>query len=163
MDSLTTLRTLFAYSDDMNRRLLAAAEPLSAAQLDQPFDMGMNSLRGTLAHLLVAETVWLERQCGEGETKWPPYETTQSPAEMLAAFEKLWRRRDTFLASLTTRELERDQVYRDSKGSQFTATLHDMLTQGLVHSTHHRAQAVHMLKRVGGEFVEVDFMYWRRR
>ena len=163
MDSLFSIRPLLAYSDQMNRLLLDAAAPLSAEQLDRHFDLGMQSLRKTLAHILVAETVWLERWRGNGEVKWPPYETTQSPAAMLADFETLWPQRDVFLASLTPEKLGADQVYRDSKGSQFTATLHEMILQGIVHSTHHRAQAVHMLRRVGGPFVEMDFMYARRR
>lgn len=163
MDSLASIRSLLDYSDEMNRRLCNAATPLPPEKLDHPIDMGMGSLRKTLAHILVAETVWLARQQGESETKWPPYETTQTPAQMLAAFEELWPRRNAFVRMLDDAKLSAEQVYRDSKGSQFTATLHDMLLQGIVHSTHHRAQAVHMLKRVGGAFAEMDYMYWRRR
>ena len=163
MDPLLSIRPLLAYSDEMNRTLLDAAAPLTGEQLDRHFDMGMESLRKTLAHVLVAKTVWLERWRGNAEVKWPPYETTQSPADMLAEFETLWPRRDAFLASLTPAQLGAKLVYRDSKGSQFTATLHEMILQGIVHSTHHRAQAVHMLRRVGGPFVEMDFMYAQRR
>ena len=163
MDSLTSVCSLFTYSDEMSRRLLAAADPLTAEQLDRPIDMSMGSLRKTLAHILVGEQMWLDRQRGNGEAKWPPYETTQVPAQMLTDFESLWLKREAFLASLDAAKLAAEQPYRDSSGTPYVATLHEMILQGIVHSTHHRAQAVHMLKRVGGAFVEVDFMYSVRR
>jgi uncharacterized damage-inducible protein DinB len=163
MGHLASLRSLFSYSDEMNRRLLAAAEPLTAEQLDRPIDMSLGSLRKTLAHILVGEQMWLERQRGNAEAKWPPYETNKTPGQMLSEFEALRPKRDTFLATIDTTKLEADQPYRDSSGTPYVTTLHEMLLEGIIHSTHHRAQGVHMLKRVGGAFVEVDFMYSVRR
>ena len=163
MESLTSIRTLLAYGDAMNTKLFAAADALAPEQLDQPFDMGMGTLRKTLAHIFVGESVWLERWKGNAETKWPPYEIEQSPATMLAAFSPLHQSRDAFLATLTRERLNAGQAYRDSKGSVFRATLHEMILQAIVHSTHHRAQAVNMMRRAGNQMVEIDFMYWRRQ
>jgi uncharacterized damage-inducible protein DinB len=158
----TTLQTLFAYNDQMNHKLLDAARSLNDAQLDQPFDMGMGTLRKTLAHIYVGEMVWLERWRGNGECKWPGYETSDTPATLGPKFTETARARDAFLSTLTPVQIEARQAYRDSKGNRFTATLHEMLIQGIVHSAHHRAQAVNMIRRVGGPTVEVDFMYSRR-
>lgn len=163
MNALDSLVLQLAYSDEMNRRLFDAAGTLDAAKLDQPFDMGMGTLRKTVAHLYVGEKIWLERWKGNRDTPWPPYETTQPPAEILNACEAVWRDRDGFIAGLKDATLETRQVYRDSKGSLFQATLHEMILQGINHSTHHRAQAVNMIRRLGGPVVEVDFMYWRRQ
>lgn len=151
------------YSDEMNRRLLRSATQLDASALDQWFDMGMGTLRKTLAHIYAGEQVWLERWKGNRDFPWPPYETTQSPADLRTAFEATWVTRDAFLATVDDSQLSAEQVYRDSKGSLFRTTLFEMILQGVTHSTHHRAQAVNMIRRVGGEVVEVDFMYWRRR
>ena len=163
MDALSSIRALLAYSDEMTRRLLTAAEPLSDERLDRAFEMGMSTLRKTLAHILVGEQMWLERQRGNGEAKWPSYESRKRPAEMREEFDSLWPRRDAFLATLDAGKLAAEQPYRDSSGTAYAATLHDMLLESIVHSAHHRAQAVHMLKRVGGDFVELDYMYARRR
>lgn len=163
MNALDSLVLQLAYSDEMNRRILDASGALDAAKLDQPFDMGMGTLRKTVAHIYVGEKVWLERWKGHRDTPWPPYETTQTPAEILKACEAIWKDRDPFIAGLKDASLEARQVYRDSKGSLFQATLHEMILQGLTHSTHHRAQAVNMIRRLGGPIVEVDFMYWRRQ
>jgi uncharacterized damage-inducible protein DinB len=50
------------------------------------------------------------------------------------------------------------QEYRDSRGSKFRATLADMITQGLVHSIHHRAQATNAIRRLGRNAPEMDYM-----
>lgn len=154
---------LFEYSDFANAALLRASEPLTAVQLDTLFDMGMGTLRKTLKHILDGESVWLARWRGEIETPWPPYETTITVAALRDGFAATSAARDAFIASLTDADLARGQRYRDSKGSLFSATLGDMLIQGFVHSTHHRAQAVNMLRRLGAGLVELDYMVRARK
>ncbi len=162
MQTLKPIRSLLSYSDAMNEKILVAAVALSDAQLDQAFDMGMGTLRKTLAHIYVGEMVWLERWQGNTDCKWPPYETTLSPSEILDRCRALIGPRDVFVGSLDATRLAAVQVYRDSRGSLFRAMLLDMILQGITHSTHHRAQAVNMIRRAGGAVVEVDYMYAHR-
>jgi uncharacterized damage-inducible protein DinB len=81
-----------------------------------------------------------------------------SPEEVLKALELIWPERDAFLASLDPGRLDAEQPYRDSRGTLFRATLRRMLLQGIVHSIHHRAQAVNAIRRLGGAAPEVDFI-----
>ena len=48
--------------------------------------------------------------------------------------------------------------YLDSVAGYFNATLADMILQVLLHSIHHRAQAVNMLRQLGLGPPEVDYM-----
>jgi len=73
------------------------------------------------------------------------------------------RERDAFLAELSDAALQASVTYRDSKGSLFSASLGQMMVQMCVHSTHHRAQAVNMIRRAGGQTPEVDYMVWVRK
>lgn len=163
MNAIESLRLQLSYGDEMNRRIMTGANWLDSAKLDEAFDMGLGTLRKTLAHIYVGEKVWLERWKGHRDTPWPSYETALTSAEILSECEMVWGDRDRFLMRLDEARLDTQQTYRDSKGSLFRATLHEMMLQGINHSIHHRAQAVNMLRRVGGPIVEVDFMYWRRR
>ena len=52
------IELLFQYNDWANERILDTAEKMSHEQLTTPNDLGWGSLRGTLVHLLDAETVW---------------------------------------------------------------------------------------------------------
>lgn len=159
----STFATLFSYSDWSNRTLCARAGTLSDEQLDRTLDIGRGCLRRNLMHTLVGETVWLARWKETPSVPWPNEDQGLSPEAMLARFEAVWLERDAFLAGLTPYRLAREQMYRDSKGSLFVATLSNMILQGFLHSKHHQAQSVNMIRRVGGEPPEVDYMYRVRR
>lgn len=163
MIQLETIRTLLNYGDWANDRLLQTAGVLNDEQLDRPFDMGVGSLRKTLLHIYNGEYVWLQRWQGKTETKWPSEEEPVLISTLAERFRKNYADRDAFLAALMDADLARAVVYRDSKGSLFTAALGDMLMQGCVHSLHHRAQAVNMLRRVGADAPELDYMMRIRR
>lgn len=155
-----TLRRLFSYSDWANSAVLEAALPLPAEKLDQPLDIGPTpgSLRRILLHTLAGETVWLSRWKGNIENTWPN-ELLKTPVdEIQRALNGLVIDREMFFRGITTTGLDTAQTYRDSKGTLFKATLRDMLLQGLIHSAHHRAQAVNAIRRVDGKAPEVDFM-----
>lgn len=153
------IRAMAHYSDWANGQLIEAAERIDDAKLDEPIEMGMGSLRRTLIHLLSGESVWLARWKNETETPWPNETRPMKPATIREAFIATWQQREAFLASLSANDLPRVQTYRDSKGELFKASLSDMIIQGLVHSIHHRAQAVNMIRRLGGTAPDVDYMY----
>lgn len=158
MIELGTMYEFFAYSDWANGVILEAAAGLSDEQLDQPFDMSMGSLRRVLLHILNGEEVWLKRWQRETETPWPGEDAKTSASEMAERFQACWNARDAFLESLDDGDVGRSLTYRDSKGKLFTATLGEMILQMAIHSTHHRAQVVNMIRRVGGPGLEMDYM-----
>ena len=151
------------YSDWANGQLMAAATPLSDEQLDRPMEIGLGSLRAILKHIHNGESVWLARWQGRGQTPWPSYDERPDMATLAGRFRQTVADRDAFLKTLTAADFERSVTYRDSKGSLFTATLGDMILQGINHSVHHRAQAVNVLRRVGAGLVELDYMVFMRK
>lgn len=163
LDLLKTALSLLRYSDHMNEQILAAARELDDDQLDHTFDMSRGTLRKTLMHLLAGEDVWLARWRGKRETPWPDENEPATVETIRERFRRVFLERDAFLNALTEKELGQTLAYRDSKGSLFSATLADMLLQGILHSVHHRAQAVNMVRRLGGAALEMDYMTLVRR
>lgn len=151
------LQRLFRYNDWANTRLLDAADPLAGAQLDRPFEMGVGTLRRTLIHIYNGEHVWLQRW-QQLPARWPSESEPTPITELRARFAANAHERDAFLAALPADAADREQVYRDSKGSLFRAPLLDMILQAYNHSTHHRAQAANMMRRLGAAAVELDYM-----
>lgn len=148
----------FRYSDWANQQLLIAAAPLPPEALDRRFDMGVGSLRRTLLHIYNGEFVWLRRCQNRTETPWPSEDDAVAVSELKRRFAANSQERADFLNGLDTGELRVEQVYRDSRGSLYRATLFAMLIQGFLHSHHHRAQAANMLRSLGAGLVELDFM-----
>ena len=159
----TTIRELLHYGDHANDLVFRSALPLSDEALDRPFDMGRGSLRLTLMHIHVGEAVWLQRWRGRTETKWPDEAERAAVATIHERFAGVRRDRDAFLADLSDAALRNSVTYRDSKGSLYNASLGQMMVQLCVHSAHHRAQAVNMIRRAGGQAPEVDYMVWVRK
>jgi len=153
-----TIEAMCKYSDWANATLLDSANPLNATQLDKEFDIGRGSMRKSLNHILSGEHVWLQRCKGHAETKWPPEDERVSVADLRSRRKQTIEDRGAFIRSLKEADLEKRITYRDSLGSLFTATLREILIQMLFHSHHHRAQAVNIMRRLGLNAPEVDFM-----
>ena len=151
------------YGLAMNLSLLEASRTLSETQLDLPLDIGMGSVRRILRHVLAGEVTWLERWRGVGEAGWIEAHLPNDLPTLSSRFQQTGHEQIQFIDSLSPDRLAIEQVYRDSKGSLFRATLGQMVLQGLLHSHHHRAQWVNALRRAGGPVVEVDYMYSVRK
>lgn len=158
MIDLDTVRTMFRYSDWANERVLDSALGVAEKDLDRPMDVGPGSMRRTLLHVLAGEDVWLKRWMGQVETRWPDERERAGVGEIAGRLRAVWASREAFIGSLPPGATGRVQAYRDSKGGLFRASLGDMLVQGCVHSIHHRAQAVNILRRLGAAVPELDYM-----
>ncbi len=154
---------LLRYNDWANRAMLDAAERLADQALDQPFEMGMGTLRRTMIHIYNGEWVWLNRWQGRSETAWPDESEGASVATLRQRFAQVVRDRDAYLSSLGEADLAEFVTYRDSKGSRFQASRGDMLNQMFVHSTHHRAQAANMVRQLNAGLLELDYMMSLRK
>lgn len=161
--SIESFVPLFAYNDAENHQVFSAALTLSDAQLDDSIEMGFGSLRKTLEHIQIGETVWLARWQGLAETPWPASEKGVSVADLLMRLTATAKQRLEWLDGLSDAALDQRQTFRDSKGSLFEASLVDMLRQGVIHSIHHRAQAVNMIRPVSGNTLEMDYMVFVRK
>lgn len=156
---------MFAYSDQANRLVLESAAGLPEHLLDAPMDIGPapGSLRRILIHIANGEKVWFARQSGDVEHPWPAERVHTPLSEIAAELSAVAAARDRWLGSLADAQLLVVQPYRDSRGKLYRASLLDMLLQGLIHSVHHRAQAVNAIRRLGGVPPELDYMVHHRQ
>lgn len=146
------------YSDQALAEILTAADPLDDAALDQRFDIGLRTLRRTLIHIIGGESVWLARIAGAADTPWPDQRAPLSVDQLRTQARANAQQRDTRLAALVPDHLATRQTYRDSTGARFTATLAEMWSQFFIHSIHHRAQAVNILRQLGHPAADMDYM-----
>lgn len=164
---LPTIRVLLDHGDWSNDQLLVGADPLDQAALDRDMQIGPGTLRRTLLHIYNGEHIWLQRWIGGGLelTPWPSESESVAIPELRERFATMRGDRNAFLSRLAVEsiDLSRPQTYRDSRGSLYSTTLGDMLIQGVLHSRHHQAQAVNILRRLGAAWPELDYMYRVRR
>jgi uncharacterized damage-inducible protein DinB len=116
------------YGDWANRLVLDAARPLDDAALDRPFELGVGTLRKTLLHIRDAEQWWLE--------SWG-----HDPA-----------------AGLRELPTETSIAACSAPGETYSFRLGDVVIQLGGHGTHHRAQALNMLRHLGAPTPALDYV-----
>ncbi len=158
-----SIRSYFAYGDWANARLIDLASRLDDALLDRPFEMGIGSLRKTLLHIRDAEQNWVDNWT-RGST---PGFATLPVDTSIAALRDLWRetieRRFAFLEARTADDLAKPLIAQPAEGVQLSFRLGETMLQLGGHGTHHRAQALNMLRHLGSEAPGVDYTVWLRK
>jgi uncharacterized damage-inducible protein DinB len=154
------LRLYFDYGDWGMTRLFDEASKLSDADLDRDFGMGLGTLRKTLLHLYDAESWWRGNWRGE-KTVFPKLPAETSIADLRERWAMLADDRKSALASRDSESLMEPAEADFGAGPMVFRTGESMLQLG-VHGTHHRAQAINMLRRLGVATKPTDFVVFVR-
>ena len=161
---MNDLIELFDYQRWANRRILDAAAALPAEQFTLDLGSSFPSVQATLAHMLSAQWIWLERWNGRSPTAPPEGRDVTTPAGLAAAWAEVERDEEAFLAALTEEGLRGVVHYRTLKGDPFSGPLHQLMRHVINHSTYHRGQVVTMLRQLGASAPSTDLVvYYRER
>lgn len=154
------VRTLYAYNSWANHRALDASSALSAEQFTQNLRSSFPSLRDTLAHIMLAEWIWLERWQGRS----PAFPPSDFPD--LASIRTRWRTIEAglnaFVQKLSPADLDRVVEYKNTKGNAFSNPMRQMLQHLVNHGTYHRGQITTMLRQLGATPLTTDLMAFYR-
>ncbi|MCG3125547.1 MAG: hypothetical protein CHACPFDD_00371 [Phycisphaerae bacterium] len=158
-----TLRECFIHLDWARDKLLAIAATLTDSQLDQRFEMGPGTLRATLHHLWAAEHIWLERWKGVPRPPLRELEPGETVASLTQRFRDTAAQRAQYLASVGDAGERQRITYTNIRGETYTYPLGDLMLHVCNHGTHHRAQAVNMLRRLGAPLPKpgLDYIFMR--
>jgi uncharacterized damage-inducible protein DinB len=151
---------IYKYNRWANAAIFDAAAKLTPEQFTRDLQSSHCSVRDTLAHILAAEWIWLERWKGVSpKTLLDPadFPTVES---VRAALRKVEEERDDFVANLSDESLAESLTYTNTRGEQWTYTFGQMLQHVAHHSTYHRGQVTTMLRQLGAEPAPVDLLVW---
>ncbi len=158
MIPLSALCELFDYNYWARDRQIEACAALAPEQFLRPMGNSFSSLRDTLAHLVGAEWLWLERWRGRSPRAMLGAE--EFPA--LAAVEERWRVVERgvreYLAQLSEGALTRPFTYTNLKGEMWTYPLWRTLLHVVNHQTYHRGQITTLLRQLGAQPAAIDFL-----
>ena len=152
-----------AYDDWAFAQVCAAAAKLSAQQLDRRFEIGPGSVRLALAHMCQAEQWWLQNWTHDSPQPFPAFREDQSIAELHQQHSQTATERDRFLAGLRAADLARPVSASPRPGLTMTFPLSATMLQLCCHGTHHRAQVLNMLRRLGAEVPGLDYLAMLRQ
>jgi len=148
--------------------------PLTDGQYRTEHPIGLGSLARTLHHMMGAEWFYMRRVRGEtAPLSDPPLEhnpeITTEQALSFARLEPAWTKQaeETRAGLAAVADWTTPTVYtteHDGEPYAYEASAADIFSQLAIHEVHHRAQAMHMLRRLGVETGEIDYntLMWKR-
>ena len=161
------IRLLYDFNSWANRRVQEACAALSEEQFNQTIPSSFPSVRETVAHILGAEWVWLERWRGRSPVKadWDVYGadlTTQ------AAIRKRWAELEKqlldFVGGQDAAALAAVHQYSSLDGKSYSQPLWQQLQHLVNHGSYHRGQVTMMLRQLGVKPVGTDLIaFYRER
>ena len=152
-------RTLYAYNDWANRRIVDACRALDSTAFARASGGSFGSIKDTLAHIAWAEWLWLERWQHRS-----PRQSALPDASSLAAIERVMnevaRGQQSFVERVRDEDLSERISYVNIKGETWEYTLRQMLQHTVNHSTYHRGQIVTLLRQAGANGVSTDYLLY---
>lgn len=150
-------RNHLRYSGWASRRLLDAAQKLDSEQLHRDLGVANKSVHGTLAHVLMADRVWLNRIKGT---------VPANPMEQKEAVETEWPRVmdewETRSNAWTDKDLMEAIAYKDMKGNPYETPLWQIVMHVVNHATLHRGQVMAMFRQLGAAPPSTDLIFYYR-
>jgi uncharacterized damage-inducible protein DinB len=162
MISVETLRDLFDYNYWARDRQLKACAALTEEQFLRPMGNSFSSVRDTLAHMIFAEWVWLERWLGRSPTQADRQQVAPDKFPTLDSVRERWsgleRNMRSYLGNLEEHALSRPLTYTNWRGQVCSYQLGQTMFHVANHQTYHRGQVTTLLRQLGAEAPEVDYL-----
>ena len=160
MSQLTQFRLFSHYNHDMNRKLHAACDRLTRAEIEADRGAFFGSILGTLNHLLVGDLIWLHRFARHPARHYalnfvrdtgPPYRLDQT---LYRDFADLREHRSlvddhivAWCAQLRETDLALPLDYVDMSGEKHVKQTALLICHFFNHQTHHRGQLSTLLSQ----------------
>jgi uncharacterized damage-inducible protein DinB len=156
-------RTLYAYDAWANRRLLDACAALAPEQFTKDLGSSFRSVRDTLAHIMGAEWLWLERFQGR-TARLPSGDQFPDLSSLRTRWAEVERDLLAYVGGLSAADLERSFDYWDMKGNPHSSLLWQTLQHVANHSTYHRGQVTTLFRQLGAKPIGTDLIgFYRER
>lgn len=171
MDTCAQFRLFAKYNQWMNQKLYDCAATLSANELARPRGAFFGSILGTLNHIVVADTLWLQRFA-----RYAPHTGVLQPVLSLETppaldslvfndMDALTRHRhwldniiNEWAASLTQVDMQARLRYTNSKGVSSEKAYAGLILHLFNHQTHHRGQVTTLLSQAGLDVGSTDLL-----
>ncbi len=159
---IAEIRSLFAYNEWANARILSAMAELDAEQFTMPRGSSFSSIRDTVAHIVMSEWVWLRRWRGESPKAMPEWGALAEAAGLARTLGEVEADRGAFLAQLTDADLPKELAYKNLKGEEWRQPLVDQLVHVVNHSTYHRGQIATLARQAGFAAPPTDLIVFKQ-
>ena len=155
-------RSLIAYNEWANQKVLDAAAALSEEDFGRQVSGSHESVRMTLLHIVRVQTWWLSVLNGKPERPSLPEGYERMPLEEVRQwFVRSHGELRAYAEGLTEERLESEvSAFNPQDKKEYRWPSWQLLSHLVNHSSHHRAEAGLMLASLGHSPGDLDFIYF---
>jgi uncharacterized damage-inducible protein DinB len=153
---------LLRYTVWANHRIMRSAVTLPVEDFKRDLGGSHGGVRGTLAHTMWAELVWLERW--KGVPTPPRIDESQfgNVVELRDRWTVIEEHRQAWFEGLADDAAAGIIRYRTTEGVPYENPLWPLVQHLANHSTYHRGQVMRFLRHLGARPVATDMIVWDR-
>jgi uncharacterized damage-inducible protein DinB len=156
------LGRLLEYTVWANHRVMRVAATLATDDFKRDLGSSHGGVRGTLAHMMGAEWIWLERFKGVSPTRG----IDESEFPDIVALRDRWtlieEHRADWFRSLRPSECAAPVSFRTLAGVPYDTPLWQLLQHMANHASYHRGQVITLLRQLGARVASTDMLFWDR-
>jgi uncharacterized damage-inducible protein DinB len=156
----SAIRELLLYMLWADRRTLRSVRDVRREDLTRDAGVSFGSLLGTMAHMLVAQKLWLSRFSGTPLERLPAVGDYPDLPSWILGWEETAAGIEAFLAGLTDEQLAASLTWTSTEGQTFTRPLWQPVLHLVNHTTYHRGQVTSLLRQMGYEPPATDLVYY---
>jgi uncharacterized damage-inducible protein DinB len=162
MTTKKALDRLWVYTVWANHRVFRSVATLSVDDFRRDLKSSHGGIRGTLAHMLFAEWIWLERFKGLSPTQVFDEGEFADVVALRDRFAVVEAHRAEWWKALPEDAVSKRLRYKNTKGEAFEARLWELIQHVVNHSSYHRGQVVTLLRQLGAKPPSTDLMLYDR-
>jgi uncharacterized damage-inducible protein DinB len=154
----TFIRELYSYNQWSNQRTMAAASQLKNDTFTRNLGNSFSSVRDTLAHIMGAELIWLERWNGHSPEALLDATNFPTPDALAQRWAEIQQAQKAFLKAVTYERLHANLRYTNTRGQSFAYPLWQQMVHVVNHSSYHRGQITTLLRQLGAVPIPTDLL-----
>jgi uncharacterized damage-inducible protein DinB len=147
--TIKDLERLYNYHYWANNKLFKVVSQLTPGQFTQSVAGSYGSIRNTLAHVLSAEWVWLDRYSGPARGTRPQPDDFPTLESLIDTWSKVEEQIRGFLSGLHDEDLSRRVEFIMSGDIKASRLLGELIQHAAMHAVHHRGQVALLLRALG--------------
>lgn len=151
------LQAMFDFVRWGDQQMLAASRSVPDEAYYKEQQISIGSIHKLLVHCMAAEWIWLSRWRGDSPTRLENHEDYPSRDVLMQRWPLVHSAMTDFLGTQSPKSLARDIQYRNTRGELFALPLADLMLHVIDHATYHRGQLNTMIKRAGGQTVNISY------
>lgn len=156
------LGRLLEYTVWANHRVMRVAATLATDDFKRDLGSSHGGVRGTLAHMMGAEWIWLERFKGVSPTRG----IDEGEFADIVALRDRWtlieEHRADWFRSLREQDGAAPVSFRTLAGVAYETPLWQLLQHVANHASYHRGQVITLLRQLGARVASTDMLFWDR-